>query len=412
MHSLGSMKAEVTRWLRETIDPDLCKEAINDAVESLWQSLILVQLSNFMGGPVTVNFASGDERATIVSIPDPTTAPTATDVGPGPDLGTTISDINTVRTIGRAALGMVVDEHEGRTLVITSGVSNGETRVVKSNTATTITIEDADRDLNTTAGDTFIVIPAGAVPPRTYSLSYTLATESGSETLESPVLTHGPTPGGTLVEVASPAFAEKALGWNLYAGQTAGRRARQNDEPLPFGIPFQEPASGFLDEPELPSPPTENSTADDVFYIRKLEILTEDGTYHAWTLADIDSQLLRRASHTLSSTSKFQNYYYDFVNQRTLELRPAAGQALDPRYFFIQKPRRMRFDNAALPFESIPHIAFIRYHALNLLFLTNHEYQASSAWEDKAERERTRILLAVNQQNDPKHRTVTPYLYG
>jgi hypothetical protein len=328
------MKASVEKWLRESVDPDLCGDAINDAIESLWESLILVQLSLFMEGPVNVTFAAAAERAQIVVITDPLVAPVA-------------------------------------------GILAGGS------------------------------LAAG----RTYSITYTLVTESGSETLESPALAYTVVGANNLCEVNTPAFVDGAIGWNCYASQSAALRCRQNDMPIPFSqLIYVEPETGWVNEPSLPSPPLANTTSDNVFYIRHMELALASGGYRAWDQADIDSELLRRASRGVASSSQYQNYYWDLINGRTIELRPAAGVQQIPRYFYIAKPRRLRYDNAAIPFQTLTAKRFIRYFALSLLCVSIYEFDQARGWEDQAEKARTQMLLSVNQQNQAKHRTITPYI--
>lgn len=326
------MRASVQKWMRESVDIDLGNEAINDAVESLWNSLMRVSLSLFMGGPVTMSIASAAERASIVSIADPIVAPTLADV------------------------------------------------------------------------------VVGALAQHDVVVGYTLVTESGSETLVSSTNTRT-VPINNVCSVTSPVFAEGAIGWNCYIGSPVGRLAKQNDAPIHFGDAYQELVTGFVNEPDNPSPPVANTTADDVYYIRHLELALSDGTKKAWNAGDLDSDMMRRASSMLSSSSEYQNYYYDFINQRTLELRPAAGAALSPRYFYIQKPRKLRFDGAPLPFLSLPgSTAFLRYQALSLLNITIREFDTALAWETKADKERINLELSVNQMNATKAQTVTPYM--
>jgi hypothetical protein len=252
---------------------------------------------------------------------------------------------------------------------------------------------------------------SGALPLRSVSISFTLCTESGSETLESG-LTEGNLPANYIASVASPAFAEGALGWNLYAGTTGARRCRQNEMPLRFGEAYIEPDTGFVNEPEAPSPPVENTTADDLFYIRRLELLLSTGGYKTWEQADLDSEMMRRASSLVSGTSQFQYYYWDLINQRQIELRPAAGAMHVPRFFYVKKPRRARFDNALIPFDSVTSIAFVRYYALSLLAERVYEYQSADRWMAKANVIRQSTVRAVLTQNTGKNQRITPYMTG
>src|SRR5689334_16637467 len=82
--TLGSLKAEVIDWLSgEKVPESRVSNAINDAIESLWESLVIFSLEIMTGGPVNIAFNAGDERVRIVTIQDPTIAPTAVDVAEG-----------------------------------------------------------------------------------------------------------------------------------------------------------------------------------------------------------------------------------------------------------------------------------------------------------------------------------------
>lgn len=328
-NTFGELKAEVLDWLDETVPESRTRNAINDAIESLWETLIRAAIGLFVGGPTSLSVAAAAERTTVTSVTDPTTAPTLSDVA-----------------VGNLAEHAIV-------------------------------------------------------------VAYTLVTESGTETLISSTSSRT-VPINNICSVASPSFVESAVGWNCYMGSPTGRLAKQNEVPILFGNAFQEPVTGFVNEPENPSPPTENTTGDDIFYIRHLEVSLTSGGYKKWDGADIDSLLMQRAARGIASQSQYQSYYWDLINQRQLEMRPAAGQAMTPRYFYIKRPRRIRFDSAPLPFLTVPSTAFLRYHALSVLFLSIHEYEASTAWSEKAERERARCELAVLAMNRPKNQYITP----
>lgn len=331
MDTLGSMKAGLTRYIKDDENTDLLTDVINDAIESLWDSILLVSLGQFLGGPVQVKFASGSERATIVSIVDPITPPVA-------------------------------------------------------------------------AG-----IVGGNFPQRTEQIAYTLVTESGSETRISPILSQF-IPLNQIVQVTPPAFVNGAIGWNCYAGSETGRLALQNDMPLDFSQSFVESADdGIIDNPDQPSAPQVNNTADNIFYLRLLQVQNPDSTYTTWQAGDVDGLLFQRACRNIAPASTFQSYAYDFVNGNTIEIRPAAGQELNPRYFFVVKPRRLRFDRAILPFTNISATEFIRTHAAQALCLSNHEYTAAHENGVKAEAKRQSILLGLNTQATHKQQTVVPY---
>lgn len=333
--TLGSLRASVLEWLEgsEGVPSSRANEAINDGIESLWETLMRASLSLFMGGPVTVTINAGAERLNLVTIADPTIAP---------------------------ALSAVT---------------------------------------------------SGALDAHSVAVKYTYVTESGTETL--------PSPSSTLAvlvnqvgSAASPAYAANAIGWNCYGFSTNGPTtvyAKQNDEPIPFGTDFQEPDSGFINGPELPLPPTENTSGDDICYIRHLECQMPDQGYRTYQAADIDSLVMSRAAGSLATSSPYQNFYWDLINQRQLEFRPTPALTFNPRYFYIKRARRLAFDNSPLPFLTIPSVAFLRAYALSALSLSVREFESADAWESRAEKERTRCELAVVQMNRPRNQYITPF---
>lgn len=329
--TLGTMAAEVVDWLSGTrVSSTRIRGAINDGIESLFQTLIRASLSVMMGGPVTLSIASAAERTTIVSITDPTTAPAVADV------------------------------------------------------------------------------VSGALAQHTVIAAYTLVTDSGTETLISQKTTHV-VPVNNVGKITSPVFVAGAIGWNCYCGDGTTRLAKQNDEPIEFGTDFQEPDTGIVDDPGLPSIPKENTTGDNIFYIRHMEVLTASNVLKSWDQGDIDSDMFRRAGMSIASNSEYQNYAFDLINQRQLEVRPALGATMSARYFYIVKPRRLRFDNAPLPFPTVPSTEFLRNFALSAIFLSIREYKAAEAWDAKAEKARSRCELAVTAMNRTKNQRVTPY---
>lgn len=339
--TLGTMRASVLQWYKGDDDPTLINDMISDAVESLWDSVLLVNLGQIMGGPIqNITFSAGNERQEIVSITDPTVAPT----------------INTV--------------------------------------------------------------VLGALLQRTLVFGYTFVTESGSETKLSPTSSQV-VPVNSVAKVLPPVFpgtpaaiGSVPIGWNVYGADVIGRLAKQNPVPLDFAQFYQEPTStGVIDEPNQPSPPQTNTTADDIFYIRLLEVQNQDSTWTRWQGADLESLLMKRMSRAIAPSSTYYPYAWDFVNGNRIEIRPAAGQALNPRFFYTRKPRRLRFDAAAIPFTNISATEFIRLYALASLHLTNRDYSSHNVWNGKAERKRMDILKGLNTQQRVKQTRITPFLY-
>lgn len=245
--------------------------------------------------------------------------------------------------------------------------------------------------------------------PRVIDIAYTLVTESGSETLLSPVASFNVL-AGSGIQSGQPAFAAGALGWNMYACLHDGRMARQNAEPIPFSQSYFEPAdTGITDAPDAPSPPTTNGTADNIFYIRVMQVQNSDGTWTTWQAGEIDGLLMARATRSIASASSYQGYAYDIFNGSTVEIRPAAGQTLNPRFFYVVKPRRMLFNNALLPFSNFSYIEYLKMYADAALDLSNHEYTGYGIKSKKAAGILQEVLQGLNTQATTKQKTITPY---
>jgi hypothetical protein len=340
--TLGSMKARVVRWARETIDDDLAADAVNDAIESLWLALVQVNLSSFVGGPVqNVSFAAASERATVVSITDPTATLT---------------------------VGMVA---------------------------------------------------GGNIASRTWICGYTYVTESGSETKPSPT-TQATIPANNLARITPPPFVAGAIGWNLYVGDSQLDMGLQNDSPIDFahqpdqvGAFYTEPDGGFQVQPDSQSPPTTNNTADDIFYVKVLEVQNPDTTWTRWQGAALEDLLMSRAEKSIATQSTYTPYCYDLVNGSTFEIRPAAGQTLNPRYFYTKKPRRLRFDKSLLPFSQYAgSVECIGDRALGKVQAALKEYEGAQYWEENAARREMQIMQALNLQNRQRVQTITPFRVG
>ncbi len=329
--TFGSLKAEVLDWLDETaMSVARLNSACNDAIESLWSTMVTTYVSTMIVGPVSVALSSGTDGVILISVDDPTTAPT---------LGSTV---------------------EGNL-------------------------------------DTHSVIAC-----------YSLVTESGTETLVSPTSSATIDPL-SICTVTSPSFASGAIGWNCYAGSTSGRMSKQNEQPIQFGTDFWEPDTGFTDVPSNPSPPSENTTGDDICYIRLLENEMPDGGMRKYDAGDIDSLMMRRASRSIAASSVYQNIYWDLVNQRQLEFRPKLALSITPRYFYVKRPRRTIYDSAPLPFLTVPSMAFLRSYALKMLSLSIREFESAKAWDSIAEAERLKTELVVAQMSKPKNQFITPF---
>lgn len=254
-------------------------------------------------------------------------------------------------------------------------------------------------------------VAGGALGARTYALSYTFVTESGSETNPSPINNFNATLNN-LAQITAPTEpAGGAFGWNLYAG--INDQALQNQQPLPFGQAYTEPVTGFQDYPTFQQqPPTSNQTADNISYITHLEMTQSDGTFRAFNQEGVDSLAMRGLARTIASASEFQSYAWDLINGRVIEVRPPAGSTLVPRYFYIAKPRRLRYDQAEIPYQNISGVhEYLTNKAIADLKLTLDEYLAQQAYAGAAGQIRGEILTTLAQEGWNKNTRVTPFLW-
>lgn len=338
--TLGTIKGSIQDWIDgETIPDRRFNSAINNAIESLWSSIINFNVGLMMHGPVSLDLTTGTEGIYLVSIIDPTVA-----------------------------------------LTVSEALSQDPARAQE-----------------------------------TLDISYTYVTESGTETMLGPVTTHTLSVPGRIAAVHPPQIVDGAFGWNLYARDTSsvGNLVLQNDAPLPFlttSSEYQnEPESGWLNDPSLPQPPIENTTGDDICYIRHLECQMPDLGWKSYDAADVDSLMMRKVARFVSSGSQYQNYSWDLINQRQLEIRPALGTDLTPRYFYVKRPRRLRYDNSPLPFLTVPATAFLEAYASSRLLLSIREFESAQAWGLIAEQERQTCLKVVLDMNRPKMVSITPF---
>jgi len=245
-----------------------------------------------------------------------------------------------------------------------------------------------------------------------FNVGYTLVTESGSETLLSPLTVTAARTNNNVFQVVSPVNPGTALGYNVYAGP-AGQLALQNQQPIPFGTNYTEPVTEWQGYPTFEqTPPLSNSTADNLSWIRHLEVRTSDTLLRAWNQVDIDSEVMRRMARTLSTASEFQHYVWELTNNGVLEFRPALGSAFSPRYWYIAKPRRLRYDQAEIPYVSITGVhKFIKVQAKSDLYLTVNEFMNSQGWQQKADKEKMDIQMALMMETWAKNTRVVPHLF-
>lgn len=100
------------------------------------------------------------------------------------------------------------------------------------------------------------------------------------------------------------------------------------------------------------------------------------------------------------------------MNNGVLEFRPTTGLAFSPRYWYVAKPRRLRYDQAEIPYVSIMGVhKFIKAMAKSDLYLTVNEFLNSSGWEQKAEKEKLGIQMSLMQESWGKNTRISPYLF-
>lgn len=270
--------------------------------------------------------------------------------------------------------------------------------------------------LDPVTGPTLGTIAGGALAgPRTINCVFTYVTESGAETLASPAVQQIVAANNLLTaRLPSQANIASALGWNLYAAVAPDANlALQNQEPLPFNVTFNEPITGVVDYAQYQQTvPLKNNTADNISWIMHMEVRTSDTLLRSWNQSDIDSMLFRQFARTLSSASEYQAYAWDLLNGNRLEFRPQTGAAFTPRYFYIAKPRRLRYDQADIPYLEIGGVReFYTNYAISKLKLSLDEYLAFQAWSQGAAQQLLDVKLGLTQENYGKNNRIAPHLY-
>lgn len=241
-------------------------------------------------------------------------------------------------------------------------------------------------------------VAQGELAAHQVSAQYTYVTDSGSETLASPAQVFD-VAQNNCANVASPARVDSAVGWNCYVGGV-----RQNDAPIPFGVSYTEPDTGVVADGS--AVPTENTTGDDVWYIQELYVNNGTGET-VLTATEVGSSVWRKFANSQAATSPYQNYCYDFDGRKVV-VRPLAGHGFNANYFYVRRPRNIRYDSSVIPFRQPGAELFIRYNALSLVHLSNHEYTASQSWEARAEKERLLIAQSLNKKNGKKNQYIRP----
>lgn len=335
LNTMGDMIRRILNDINEPVNGKNQNQAadyLNDAIESVWMSMLLATLSRFSKGPVNQVFAAGQTSFGLVTVPDPTVAPT----------------------------------------------------------------------LSAVAG--------GAGGARTVYCSYVLVTDSGSTTLQSPLASIALAPN-FVAKMASPlAGALDIIGYYAFAGLAADGSDQAQQSPLiPIGTPWVEPAAGLTPAPNAPRPPIENTTADNIFDIVRLDVQNVDTTWTSWLQANLNSTAFTQFQKTVSTATTWLPYVYDFISDRQVEVRPALGSTLTGVFFYTVRPRRLRFAQSRMPYPQFALTAFLHDYTISKLCLGLYEYDAADRWEAKAEKERQRIVYQVAAANFNQNTTVRPF---
>jgi hypothetical protein len=352
--TLKSLRTEIQLECRgdfsgSTDEDTIVNAAINDATESIWIAMMQVQLAKFFGADSPVTFQLPQGTERITIV--------------------SIQDPTVAPVVNQVAGGALAD---------------------------------------------------GAI----FSVGYTLVTESGSETNISPLTVTAARNPNNLFQVVSPAQPAEgdaglqpniygtAFGYNVYAGP-AGALALQNQQPIPFSVNYTEPVTEWQPYPiNEQTPPISNTTADNLSWIQHLEIRNSDTLLRAWNQVDIDSEVMRRMARTLSTASEYQQYVWELTGNGVLEFRPMTGSAFSPRYWYVAKPRRLRYDQAAVPYVNITGVhKFLKCQAKADLYLGANEFLNSQGWDGKADKEMAKIQSALMQELWNKNSRVVPFLW-
>ena len=312
-----------------------CADYLNDGIESIWMSMLLATLSRFSKGPVNQVFAANETTQKLVTVPDPTVAPTVTSVA------------------------------------------------------------------------------GGILGARTVYTSYCLVTDSGSTTKISPMATTNLL-ANTLMQVASPipssSWANDIVGYYVFAGSNAdGSDQGQQSALIRIGTPWFEPVSGITSGPNVPFPPADNTTADNIFNIVRLDVQNIDTTWTSWIQSNLNSTWFTDFQKRVSTTTTWMPFVYDFIEDRQIEVRPAPGQDLTGVFFYTVRPRRLRFDLSRMPYPQFAISGFLNDYTKSKMLLDIYEYEAADRWNDRAEKERQRIIFQVAQTTFNQNNTIRPF---
>lgn len=255
----------------------------------------------------------------------------------------------------------------------------------------------------------------GIMPARTLYLSYCLVTDSGSTTLCSPLVSIA-IPINSLAMLSFPNAPEiiaDTIGWYVFAGtQSDGSdQGMQSPGLMQFGKIWFEPPAGITPAPQSPSAPLSNNTGDNIFAINRMDVQNIDQTWTNWVQSNIGASRWTEYGHNVPTATTWQPFVYDLIDNRQLTYRPGPNYTMTATYFYINKPRRLRFPQSRLPFTSFSCHAFLFAQAMFLQTLGIYETDVSDRWSGYAEKERQRIVLQISAESWNRDTTVRPFMH-
>jgi hypothetical protein len=350
--TLKTVRTSVLNWLRGdyalSTDVPLINEAINDALEKMWNSLIITQYERFFGlqtggAPPTFSAPSGAQRVQLTGITTPTVAPVLTAVAGGSQGARSVT----------VAFTWITESGSETQIGLTATIALGANQVCQV---------------------TAPAVPTIGFPPWGWNIYAT----GNSNNVELMCLQNQGPQGLGLT------YTEPTTGFQDY-GTTS-----QYDQRVP----------------------ETNTTGDNIAWIDHMEIQTSDTLYRAWNQTSVDSEVMRRMARTLSSASEYQHYVWDLIGDNVIEIRPPLGLAFTPRYWPVVKTRRLAYDQAPIPFQYINGVReHIVSKAVANLKLGIDEYLAFQAWDGKAMASLQDIKIALTAQNWKKDSRIVPHLW-
>ena len=256
-----------------------------------------------------------------------------------------------------------------------------------------------------------------ALAARTAYFSYCLVTDSGSTTNLSPLAVLAISANNIAIlspplNPSSQDIPDGVVGWYPFAGYNpdGSDQAQQSPVPLPFNQNWYEPPAGLSQAPNAPAPPSSNTTGDNIFSIKRIDVQNVDQTWTQWIQATMGGTWWTEFQHRIATTTTWMPFVFDLIDGKQLEVRPAPAYAESAVYFYIARPRRPRFPQSRLPFKQIVYQAFLFKYCMAQALQSLYEFEASDRWKKDAEEERVRIMMSINASGWDQNTTVRPFM--